>query len=56
MLRSFDLDPRFGPSKGIERLERWDRAESLGLRPPQLVREMVEKTGWKMSVLDKYLM
>ncbi|XP_074087053.1 DNA polymerase delta subunit 4 [Macrotis lagotis] len=37
LLRQFDLDRHFGPCTGITRLERWERAEQLGLGPPQEV-------------------
>lgn len=41
MLRQFDLDLRFGPMLGLTRLERWERAEELGLRPPVAVRDVL---------------
>ncbi|XP_044537981.1 DNA polymerase delta subunit 4-like [Gracilinanus agilis] len=37
ILRQFDLDSHFGPCTGITRLQRWERAELLGLEPPQEV-------------------
>ncbi|XP_056657201.1 DNA polymerase delta subunit 4-like isoform X2 [Monodelphis domestica] len=37
ILRQFDLDLQFGPCTGITRLQRWERAEHLGLDPPQEV-------------------
>eukprot|EP00039_Didymoeca_costata_P020355 m.340983 g.340983 ORF g.340983 m.340983 type:complete len:110 (-) comp19681_c0_seq1:227-556(-) len=42
VLRNFDLSPEFGPSVGVGRLERWERAVDLGLNPPYVVRELVE--------------
>lgn len=33
ILRKFDLNPRFGPFVGIDRLDRWERAERFGLNP-----------------------
>ncbi|KAJ4810235.1 DNA polymerase delta subunit 4 [Rhynchospora pubera] len=33
-LREFDIDMRYGPSMGLTRIERWDRASALGLCPP----------------------
>jgi hypothetical protein len=41
ILRMFDLDVRYGPCVGISRLERWERAQALGLEPPLLVREVL---------------
>jgi hypothetical protein len=34
LLRKFDLSSKFGPCIGITRMERWTRAEELGLNPP----------------------
>ncbi|KAI3436279.1 hypothetical protein D9Q98_002332 [Chlorella vulgaris] len=44
-LRQFDLDVRFGPCKGISRMDRWDRAVKLGLNPPPEVQQLVQKHG-----------
>ena len=35
LLRQFDLSSKYGPCIGMTRLERWERAEKLGLSPPQ---------------------
>ncbi|KAM3913498.1 DNA polymerase delta subunit 4 [Leptodactylus fuscus] len=40
-LIQFDLDWRFGPCTGITRLERWKRAEELGLTPPKNIRDIL---------------
>nr|GMD59276.1 DNA polymerase delta subunit 4 [Ipomoea batatas] len=34
MLRQFDMNMAYGPCLGMSRLERWERAKSLGLNPP----------------------
>jgi hypothetical protein len=34
VLRKFDLSYEYGPCVGVSRLERWKRAEDLGLEPP----------------------
>ncbi|NXP71540.1 DPOD4 polymerase, partial [Ramphastos sulfuratus] len=34
MLRHFDLCWEYGPCAGITRLQRWERAQALGLSPP----------------------
>ncbi|CAM5149212.1 unnamed protein product [Natator depressus] len=46
MLKQFDLSWEYGPCTGITRLQRWERAESLGLSPPVTVREtLLEHEG-----------
>ncbi|XP_071415321.1 DNA polymerase delta subunit 4 [Pithys albifrons albifrons] len=39
MLRRFDLSWEYGPCTGITRLQRWERAQALGLSPPGPVRD-----------------
>uniref|UniRef100_A0A8C3KJA6 DPOD4 polymerase n=1 Tax=Calidris pygmaea TaxID=425635 RepID=A0A8C3KJA6_9CHAR len=39
MLRRFDLAWEYGPCTGITRLQRWERAQALGLSPPGPVRD-----------------
>lgn len=34
VLRHFDMTFKYGPCTGITRLQRWKRAEELGLHPP----------------------
>ncbi|KAI8338698.1 DNA polymerase delta, subunit 4-domain-containing protein [Chlamydoabsidia padenii] len=34
LLRAFDLDYKYGPCVGLSRLQRWERANALGLEPP----------------------
>uniref|UniRef100_A0A3Q2PHU6 DNA polymerase delta 4, accessory subunit n=2 Tax=Fundulus heteroclitus TaxID=8078 RepID=A0A3Q2PHU6_FUNHE len=43
-LKQFDLDWRFGPCTGISRLQRWERAKSHGLDPPEEIRELLLET------------
>jgi len=38
ILRRWDLSYEYGPCVGFTRMERWERAEGLGLKPPQMVR------------------
>ncbi|KAM5153264.1 DNA polymerase delta subunit 4 [Mantella aurantiaca] len=40
-LVQFDLDWHFGPCTGITRMERWQRAQDLGLTPPQDVKQIL---------------
>lgn len=37
------MDLRYGPFLGLTRIERWNRAEKLGLHPPQYIREIILK-------------
>ena len=37
----FDADPRFGPCKTISRLQRWNNAKKLGLKPPGYIPKIV---------------
>jgi DNA polymerase delta subunit 4 len=41
ILRIFDLSYEYGPCIGVTRMERWDRAATLGLNPPVEVREIL---------------
>lgn len=40
-LRAFDHDLKFGPSVGITRLERWERARNFGLEPPENIPDLL---------------
>ncbi|GBB97910.1 hypothetical protein RclHR1_00310038 [Rhizophagus clarus] len=39
LLRGFDLNYKFGSCVGLTRLERWERAQRLGLNPPEEVKD-----------------
>ncbi|KDD75247.1 hypothetical protein H632_c787p0 [Helicosporidium sp. ATCC 50920] len=41
VLQQFDLASKYGPCRGMTRMERWNRAQSLGLDPPPSVRELL---------------
>ncbi|GJE93854.1 hypothetical protein PsYK624_100180 [Phanerochaete sordida] len=41
ILRFFDLSYQYGPCIGITRLQRWDRAQSLGMSPPEVVKQLL---------------
>ncbi|KAH9832550.1 DNA polymerase delta, subunit 4-domain-containing protein [Rhodofomes roseus] len=41
ILRVFDMSYEYGPCVGVTRLERWNRAEALGLNPPPEVKEIL---------------
>ncbi|KAL4078692.1 DNA polymerase delta, subunit 4-domain-containing protein [Scleroderma yunnanense] len=57
MLRVFDMSSEYGPCIGMTRLERWERAETLGLKPPPEVRQIlltkegIEKEEYVQCVL-----
>ncbi|CAB4379303.1 uncharacterized protein OCT59_022747 [Rhizophagus irregularis] len=38
LLHAFDLNYKFGSCVGLTRLERWERAQNLGLNPPEEVK------------------
>ncbi|CAI9550876.1 unnamed protein product, partial [Staurois parvus] len=40
-LVQFDLNWNFGPCTGISRMERWQRAQDLGLMPPQDIKQIL---------------
>lgn len=42
LLRQFDLAWQYGPCTGITRLQRWQRAEQMGLEPPLEVRQVLQ--------------
>ncbi|KAJ0970946.1 hypothetical protein J5N97_018905 [Dioscorea zingiberensis] len=42
-LRQFDMDMRYGPCLGLTRLERWNRAQSMGLHPPLEVGSLLQE-------------
>ncbi|KAL3900066.1 MAG: hypothetical protein SGCHY_001594 [Lobulomycetales sp.] len=41
-LHQFDWDSAYGPHFGMSRMDRWKRAESLGLNPPRRVLELLQ--------------
>ncbi|CAI5479629.1 unnamed protein product [Closterium sp. Yama58-4] len=44
-LQLFDMDMAFGPCTGLSRMERWQRANRLGLNPPPHVRALLESAS-----------
>ncbi len=43
LLRKFDLDLKYGPCSGLNRMQRWQRAQSLGLEPPSYIFDILNK-------------
>ncbi|KDN52440.1 hypothetical protein K437DRAFT_254216 [Tilletiaria anomala UBC 951] len=52
MLRTFDLDPAYGPAIGMTRLQRWHRAKALGDDPPEEVRAILETKQGMLELGD----
>jgi DNA polymerase delta subunit 4 len=44
-LTKYDLTSEFGPLSGLTRLERWERAETMGLQPPPVVKKLILEHG-----------
>jgi DNA polymerase delta subunit 4 len=55
ILRDFDLNTKFGPCCTVTRQARWQRAQALGLDPPEQILALIEKTNNNLSVLDIHL-
>mmetsp|Transcript_19021 Transcript_19021/g.48586 ORF Transcript_19021/g.48586 Transcript_19021/m.48586 type:complete len:113 (+) Transcript_19021:145-483(+) len=54
VLREFDNNRRYGPSVGLSRLARWERAEELGLSPLSDIPALLELyPDEERSVYDK---
>ena len=49
VLRNFDLTPKYGPCVGITRLDRYRRAEKMGLKPPVEVLQILETEEGQQS-------
>ncbi len=46
-IQQFDSSSRYGPRSGLTRLSRWQRAERMGLKPPQDVYLLITADGGK---------
>ncbi|MCO5556360.1 hypothetical protein L7F22_009908 [Adiantum nelumboides] len=44
-LRQFDMNMHYGPCLGMTRIERWERANKLGMNPPIEVKEILERVN-----------
>lgn len=42
VLKQFDMRMEYGPTVGITRLDRWKRADRLGMNPPAAVKDILE--------------
>nr|XP_043617650.1 DNA polymerase delta subunit 4 [Erigeron canadensis] len=45
VLRQFDLNMAYGPCAGMKRLDRWQRAATLGLNPPEDIHRLLTSGG-----------
>ena len=54
-LIKFDLDPRYGPCKGITRSKRYELASKLKLNPPQNIKNMISQSNSEQSYYDKFI-
>ncbi|NXE01672.1 DPOD4 polymerase, partial [Chaetorhynchus papuensis] len=55
MLRRFDLSWEYGPCTGITRLQRWERAQELGLSPPGPIRDALLEHGDNPDVTYRWV-
>jgi hypothetical protein len=55
MLIKFDLDLKYGPSKGITRSKRYDLALKYDLNPPGGIKKLIEETKSEKSFYDKFV-
>ncbi|KAF7332423.1 hypothetical protein MKEN_00124200 [Mycena kentingensis (nom. inval.)] len=55
ILRVFDMSYEYGPCVGVSRLERWERAQAMGLAPPKEVHDILlsnQGQGYAQNVLE----
>ncbi|KVI07320.1 DNA polymerase delta subunit 4 [Cynara cardunculus var. scolymus] len=52
VLRQFDMNMAYGPCVGMKRMDRWERAASLGLNPPKDVHRLLTSTSNEGSLWD----
>jgi hypothetical protein len=53
ILKKFDLDPTYGPSIGLTRIERYENAKRFGLNPPENIPSLVERMDSNISYFDR---
>ncbi|KAK2437510.1 DNA polymerase delta subunit [Trifolium repens] len=42
MLQQFDMDMKYGPCIGMNRMERWERAVKFGMNPPEEIGKLLK--------------
>lgn len=55
LLKSFDLNPKYGPCRGISRIKRYQNALRLNLNPPFELKKLIVKYDLNTSFYDKNL-
>lgn len=51
VLRQFDMNMVYGPCIGMNRLDRWNRANKLGLNPPKEVESALKSDKVRLESL-----
>ncbi|TYI99212.1 hypothetical protein E1A91_A13G000400v1 [Gossypium mustelinum] len=51
VLRQFDMNMAYGPCVGITRLDRWERAQRMGLNPPKEIESLLRGGKVKLESL-----
>ncbi|KAL4376173.1 hypothetical protein GQ457_02G028700 [Hibiscus cannabinus] len=51
VLRQFDMNMAYGPCLGIPRLARWERAQRMGLNPPQEIGSLLKGGDVRLECL-----
>ncbi|KAG4121894.1 hypothetical protein ERO13_D11G234500v2 [Gossypium hirsutum] len=51
VLRQFDMNMAYGPCVGITRLDRWERAQRMGLNPPKEIESLLKGGKVKLESL-----
>ncbi|GKE21198.1 DNA polymerase delta subunit 4 [Tanacetum coccineum] len=49
VLRQFDMNMAYGPCVGMKRMDRWNRASSLGLNPPEHIHHLLTSAANEVS-------
>nr|GEU86259.1 probable folate-biopterin transporter 7 [Tanacetum cinerariifolium] len=49
VLRQFDMNMAYGPCVGMKRMDRWQRASSLGLNPPEHIHRLLTSAANEFS-------
>ncbi len=55
ILRDFDLDPKYGPCKGLSRMKRFENAVRLHLEPSSEIKNLIENFGLNTSYYDTFI-
>ncbi|KAJ3681583.1 hypothetical protein LUZ60_014156 [Juncus effusus] len=53
VLRQFDMNMKYGPCIGVDRMDRWERASVMGLNPPEQVKAVLEGAADRKGSMTK---